>query len=217
MKTRRHHSIIVLLVASVFLCLITACGVPTYIVPTVTVSNVTPETDTDSFTLSYSSESLGDEGKVGLLLLYSIEDTTPVKQSSLVSSFKSSYSPTQYDGVPISASDNEAVVSVTVASTDYKLYPLYSSSTRTLSAPDYSHAMDTSGAFTNEVRIDYDSANTFAKLYLDGAEASNLYFASSVAPTSNYIGLYAAVSVQSPNFSNIYWSSLFFVGYIRIE
>ena len=151
------------------------------------------------------------------MLLYSIEDTTPVKQSTLISKFKNSYSPTQYDGVPISASDNEAVVTATVSSTDYKLYPLYPSSTRSISAPDYSHAMDTSGAFTNEVRIEYDSVNTVARLYIDGIDKGNLYFASSVPPTSNYIGLYAAVSVQSPSYSNIYWSSLFFVGYIKVS
>ena len=217
MKNRRHSAILALLLTSVFLCLITACGVPTYIIPTVSVSNLSSGDLTDSFTLNYSSESLGTEGRVGLLLLYSIEDTTPVKQSALISKFKSSYSPTQYDGVPISVSDNESVVSATIASSDYNLYALYDSTSRAVSAPDYSHAMDNSGAFTNVVRLDYDSKNTNVKLYIDGDEEGRLWFASSVSPTSNYIGLYAAVSVQSPNYSNIYWSSLFFVGYIKVS
>ena len=217
MKNRRHSAILALLLTSVFLCLITACGVPTYIIPTVNVSNISSGDLTDSFTLSYSSESLGTDGRVGLLLLYSIEDTTPVKQSALISKFKSSYSPTQYDGVPISVSDNESVVSATIASSDYNLYALYDSTSRAVSAPDYSHAMDNSGAFSYLIKLKYDKRDSSLHLKIGDSGEDVLYFASSFPPTSNYIGLYAAVSVQSPNYSNIYWSSLFFVGYIKIE
>ncbi|MBR4427068.1 MAG: hypothetical protein IKS77_05150, partial [Spirochaetales bacterium] len=219
MKNRRHSAILALLLTSVFLCLITACGVPTYIIPTVNVSNISKsyhddgddeEIVTDSFQLSYSSESLGTDGRVGLLLLYSRENLEPNKQNTLISKFKNSYSPTQYDGVPISASDNEAVVTAT----EYELYPLYSSSARFISAPDYSHAMDNSGAFSYLIKLKYDKRDSSLHLKIGDSGEDVLYFASSFPPTSNYIGLYAAVSVQSPNYSNIYWSSLFFVGYI---
>ena len=78
MKGGRHLTVIALLVASVFLSLITACGVPTYLVPDVaSVYRDSYLMNVLDFTASYSAESVNPSAdKVGLILLYYRGDST---------------------------------------------------------------------------------------------------------------------------------------------
>ena len=216
MKDRRHLTMLILLVASVFLCLV-ACGIPTYIKPTVTLISFDPYTSNeDSFVLSFSSDDLGSEGKVGLLLLYRIESLTPAKEDALISEFKRKYMNSDYDGNPIRATDNEPVVTKTISSEEVSLYALFDDESRSIGAPDYSYALDSSGQFNSEFRLVYNKDKKTITLFENDVESETLYLNTTSNPGDNYIGLYAAVSVQSPNYSNYFWSKLLFVGYIKV-
>ena len=216
MKDRRHLTMLILLVASVFLCLV-ACGIPTYIKPTVTLLSYDPDTSNeDSFVLNYASDDLGAEGKVGLLLLYRIESLTPAEERDLISEFKRKYMNSEYDGNPIRATDNEPVVTKTISSEEVSLYALFNDESRSIGAPDYSYALDSSGHFNSRFRLVYNKADKTITLFENDVESETLYLNTTSNPGNNYIGLYAAVSVQSPNYSNYFWSKLFFVGYIKV-
>lgn len=216
MKDRRHLTMLILLVASVFLCLV-ACGIPTYIKPTVTIKpDEKYEDNQDFFTIDYTSEDLGADGKVGLLLLYRIESLTPAEERDLISEFKRKYMNSEYDGNPIRATDNEPVVTKTISSEEVSLYALFNDESRSIGAPDYSYALDSSGHFNSEFRLVYNKDKKTITLLEDNVESETLYLNTTSNPGNNYIGLYAAVSVQSPNYSNYFWSKLFFVGYIKV-
>ncbi|MBQ5391527.1 MAG: hypothetical protein IIU44_04075, partial [Spirochaetales bacterium] len=111
MRSRRHTSKIILAVASVFLFILVSCGIPTYIVPKVSFSNVKSGDNAESFTVAYNcSDSLGDSGRVGLLLLYHIEETTPTSRSAITSKFKSQFVPSEYNGANVDVTEGEPVL-----------------------------------------------------------------------------------------------------------
>lgn len=216
MKSRRHLTILLLLVASVFLCLV-GCGVPTYIKPTVTISENESSENMNSFKINFASDDLGSDGKVGLLLLYDIESLTPAEQRDLISEFKRKYmNSSDYDGNPLRASDNEPVITKTISPEEVSLYALYKDETRVVGAPDYSFALDSSGHFISNFTLKYNKADNNISLIIEEKELATLYLNSTTDPRGKYIGLYAAVSVQSPEYSNYFWSKLFFVGYIKV-
>ena len=216
MKSRRHLTILLLLVASVFLCLV-ACGIPTYIKPSVTISQIESKENENTFEINYASDDLGTGGKVGLLLLFDIESLTPAEQRDLISEFKRKYmNSSDYDGNPLRASDNEPVITKTISSEEVSLYALYKDETRIVGAPDYSFALDSSGHFISRFKLKYNKYDKNITLIKGDVELATLYLNTTSDPKDKYIALYAAVSVQSPEYSNYFWSKLFFVGYIKV-
>lgn len=205
-----------LLAASVFLCLLASCGIPTYLVPdTCQFSAIKTGSETLSFELTYKSADLGADGRVGLLLLYSVDTTTPQRNKDVVSAFKSSYIPTQYNGTVVNV--NEGVPVVSVEEDTIKYYALTLDS-NLVSAPEYTCALDNDGSFSNKFELDYNSETNTITILQDGTDVGTLGFDSALVPSADqYITLYGAVSVQSPNYSNLYWSDLNFLQYIRIE
>ena len=213
MKNRRLTSIFYLTAASVFLFFCLSCGIPTYIVPKITFTDIpsTAQDNADSFTVNYSCEDeLGDSGKVGLILLYHVEVTEPKSNSSLISKFKSTFVPTEYNGVDINVREGEPVLS----SSDLSVYA-FSLDGSLIADPEYTYELPNDGDFLKHIKLDYKdgkidmtvSATDHVILSLDPATS---------ASENQYIGIYAAVSVKSIRYTNHYWSDLKFVGAIRI-
>ena len=114
MKSRRRISISLLIAASVFLCLLASCGIPTYIVPNV---NFTPGTTSSSttFSVSYIGDGVGDYGKVGLIILYYPDKADKVDSqdnTNIVTRFSSNYKGSTYNGSVIEAKSGEPVFSI---------------------------------------------------------------------------------------------------------
>ena len=77
--------------------------------------------------------------------------------------------------------------------------------------------MSTTGDFTSSVTISYEDG--VFELSVDGAEESiSLNIDDDIDLTiTSYLHIYAAISVQSSQYSNIFWSSLSHVGTISTE
>lgn len=217
MRSRRHTSKIILAVASVFLFLLVSCGIPTYIVPKVSFSNVKPgdNDNAESFTVAYNcSDSLGDSGRVGLLLLYGIYGSTP--QSSdykpIETQFKKMFVPSEYNGANVVVTEGEPVLNAN----DINVYA-FRRDASIVTDPEYTCLLPNSDDFSKSIKLNYDSGSGSISLLVDDVDYGKL----SLDPTtevgdSQYIGIYAAVSVKSNSYTNHYWSDLKFVGYIRV-
>ena len=216
MRSRRHTSKFILTVASVFLFLAVSCGIPTYIVPKVSFSSVNPGDNSDSFAVTYNcSDPLGDSGRVGLLLLYAIDYdnpySTPTKDPSLISKFKSTFVPTEYNGANIDINEGEAIIE------SEKLNAFsFLSIDSSISDPYYTAPLPNSDDFSREVKITYSGTGNYI-LTVGGIQVATLILDPSTEISNGYcLGLYAAVSVKSNSYTNHYWSDLKFVGYIRV-
>ena len=209
MRSRRHTSKLILAAASVFLLLIVSCGIPTYIVPKVTFSSVSSGNNSDSFTVAYnSSDPLGDSGRVGLLLLYHIEETTPPSRSAITSKFKSQFVPSEYNGANVDVTEGTPVLTAS----DINVYA-FKKNGSVISDPDYTILLPNSDDFSRDVKLDYLDGSIL--LSVGGIHVATLTLDPATA-VNNYIGIYAAVSVKSNSYTNHYWSDLKFVGYIRV-
>ena len=209
MRSRRHTSKFILAVASVFLLLVVSCGIPTYIVPKVSFSSVSSGNNTDSFNVAYScSDPLGDSGRVGLLLLYHIEETTPPSRSAITSKFKSQFVPTEYNGANVDVTEGTPVLTAS----DINVYA-FENSGSVITDPDYTVLLPNSDDFSRNVKLVYNNGEIL--LILDELQVATLTLDPATA-IGNYIGIYAAVSVKSNSYTNHYWSDLKFVGYIRV-
>ncbi len=220
MKGGRHLTVIALLVASVFLCLVTACGVPSYLVPDVaSVSRDSYLMNVLDFKASYSAESANPSAdKVGLILLYYRGDSTNSAGSSVINTFNSKYRPSNYDGYPISVSSNTPLFKVTSGDVDYDVYG-FDISYEPVSAPYYTYGIADNPAqysfrmtyddISRSVALDYENDTVVDKVL-------TLYEGFPALDTS-YIHVFGAISVQSPNYSNIYWSKLQYIGPISAE
>ncbi|MBP5163398.1 MAG: hypothetical protein ILP16_10555 [Spirochaetales bacterium] len=211
MRSRRHTSKIILTVASVFLFFLVSCGIPTYIVPKVSFSNVKSGNNAESFTVAYNcSDSLGDSGRVGLLLLYHTEQTTPPSRSAITSKFKSQFVPSEYNGANVDVTEGEPVLTAS----DINVYAFRKNGS-VITDPDYTTLLSNSDDFSRDVALAYQDGTI--NLSIGGMPISTL----SLDPATEigdgqYIGIYAAVSVKSNSYTNHYWSDLKFVGYIRV-
>ena len=216
MKNRRLSSILVLTVASVFLFLCLSCGIPTYIVPKVDFSSVKSGDNADSFTLTYTCEDVvGDQGRVGLLLLYYVDSTAPSSNSTIISKFKSSFVPTSYNGVNVDVEQNTPVMTVTRQDGETNIYA-FTCNGSLISDPLYTLSLPTTGDFSDRILLQY--VDNSINLAVDGTYAVSLGLdPSTEVNDGNYIAVYAAVSVKSTSFTNHYWSDLKFVGYIRVN
>lgn len=211
MRSRRHTSKIILAVASVFLFFLVSCGIPTYIVPKVSFSNVKSGDNAESFTVAYScSDSLGDSGRVGLLLLYHIEQTTPTSRSAITSKFKSQFVPSEYNGANVDVTEGEPVLNAN----DINVYAFRKNGS-VITDPDYTTLLSNSDDFSRDVALAYQDGAI--SLSIGGIPISTLSLdPATEVGDSQYIGIYAAVSVKSNSYTNHYWSDLKFVGYIRV-
>lgn len=213
MKNRRLTSILFLTAASVFLFFCLSCGIPTYIVPKVSFTGIpsTAQENFDDFVVNYSCEDqLGDSGKVGLVLLYDVESTEPKSNSSLISKFKSTFVPTEYNGVNIDVTEGEPVLTAS----DISLYAFAHEGT-VIADPEYTLELPNDGNFSRSILLDYVDGNIV--MSVDGTEIAVLTLdPARTASIRQYIGIYAAVSVKSILYTNHFWSDLKFVGAIRI-
>jgi len=211
MRSRRHTSKIILAVASVFLFFLVSCGIPTYIVPKVSFSNVKSGDNAESFTVAYNcSDSLGDSGRVGLLLLYHIEQTTPTSRSAITSKFKSQFVPSEYNGANVDVTEGEPVLNAN----DINVYAFRINGS-VITDPDYTTLLSNSDDFSRDVALAYQDGAI--SLSIGGMPISTLSLdPATEVGDSQYIGIYAAVSVKSNSYTNHYWSDLKFVGYIRV-
>ena len=209
MRSRRHTSMFILAVASVFLFFAVSCGIPTYIVPKVSFSSVSSGNNTDSFTVAYNcSDSLGDSGRVGLLLLYHIEETTPPSRSAITSEFKKQFVPTEYNGANVDVTESSPVLTAS----SINVYA-FEKNGLVITDPDYTVLLPNTDDFSRDVKLDYLDGKIL--LSIGGIQVETLTLDPSTE-VGNYIGVYAAVSVKSNNYTNHYWSDLKFVGYIRV-
>lgn len=217
MKNRRLTSLMILTVASVFLFFILSCGIPTYIVPTVNVSGVSSGDNQESFRLSYTCEDVvGNEGRIGLLLLYYVDNTAPSSNSTIVTKFKNTFVPTSYNGVNVDVEQNTPVMTVTSSSSETNIYA-FTVNGSLISDPMYTFALPVTGDFTRKVGLQYNE-NGIIELFMDDSDTGLMLGLdpSTQVNEGNYIAVYAAVSVKSTSFTNHYWSDLKFVGYIRV-
>ena len=218
MKSRRHLTILLLLVASVFLCLV-ACGVPTYLIPdTAKITRISDDKTLMKFSVQYSAQSEDpSKDRVGLLLLYYLGDSTNSASSSINNKFLTTYRPTKYDGYSINLSDDSTVLSYTYSEIKYDIYALEMFGEH-VNAPYYDLPIVNNPAYYT-FELSYD--DTARAISLSCAEAPSLnrvftLYEDFPPLDTNTLHIYAAISVQSTNYSNIYWSDLQYAGPISL-
>ena len=217
MKSRRRTSIILLMAASVFLCLVMSCGIPTYLVPTVTFTK--NSSNPSQFLVSYKGDGVGDSGKVGLLLLYYL-DTAQVDtsdDSKIRNKFTSTYKVTTYDGVVVSPEDDQPLYDFSNSSGETCYVYAFELDNVPVVAPEYTLPMSTVGDFT--AVINFEIIDEDIRMYVDGVmqEIPISIHENIHLMDTKYINVYAALSVQSSRYSNLFWSNLSNVGYIWVE
>ena len=219
MKSRRHLTILLLLVASVFLCLV-GCGVPTYLIPdTAKISKISEDKTTLRFSVQYGSQS-DDPSKdsVGLLLLYYLGDSTNSASSSINNKFLTTYRPSKYDGYSINLSDNTTVLSYTYSDISYEIYAMEMFGSH-VNAPYYDMPMSSSPVYYT-IELSYDDDTRDISLSCAENPSLNRVFTlyEDFPPLdTNTLHIYGAISVQSTNYSNIYWSDLQYAGPISLN
>ncbi len=222
MKSRRHLSIL-LLVASVFLFLVSSCGIPTYIVPsrtTITKGTYDEENKKLTFGLTYSAESEDPSSDyVGLLLLFYLGDSTNSASTSINSKFSSQFKKSKYDGDFVTIKENTPVLSYTYSEIEYKIYA-FEVGGNVISNPVYTLDIPDNPAVYN-ITLEYLKDEKKVKMYCseiplpeEGIEL-DFYDDFDVPIETSFIHIYGAMSVQSSNYSNIYWSDLQYCGFIQ--
>ena len=219
MKSRRRISIALLIAASVFLCLLASCGIPTYLVPTVNAQNTSSSANSTTFNVSYKGDSVGDYGKVGLLLVYYLDSGEKIDtndSSKIRSTFTSKFKVSTNDGIVVSVDTDSKLYDFTNVKGETGNVYAFEVNGRRVEAPVYTLEMSTDGDFSSTIKLDFISENEIS-MTVDGEIQSislSLSDASPVTVGSNYIQVFAAISVQSSQYSNLYWSSLYHVGCI---
>ena len=216
MKSRRRISIALLIAASVFLCLLASCGIPTYIVPTINAQNTGSSANSTTFNVSYKGDGVGDYGKVGLILVYYLDssETGTIDSSdntNIKSKFTSKYKVSTYDGVIVSVdADSKLYDFTTYNNTTGSVYAFELDGNQ-IEAPSYTLSMSTGGDFSSSITLDYVADNTI-QMTVDGVVQEKLLTLKNIDKS---IHVFAAISVQSSQYSNLFWSSLFYVGCIK--
>lgn len=221
MKSRRRTSIIILVAASVFLCLISSCGIPTPLVPTVSFTKGSTSLSSLTFSVSYKGDGVGNSGKVGLIILYypdkAVVDSSD--NSKIINKFSSNYKVSNYDGIVINIQESKPVYDITTTNTESGQGFIYAFELdgSPVGSPTYTHSMSTTGDFNSSVTISYDSG-VFVFSVNGAEESTNLTIDDDInLANTPYLNIYAAISVQSSQYSNIFWSSLSHVGTIRVK
>lgn len=204
MKSRRLWSVLlIVLMASVFFI---SCGIPTYLVPDASVDKKT----STSFSIKYKSENSGNANadNIGLLLFYCIEkeSSSPIQDSNVKAWFKTNIRPNEYDGSSFNIEDDVIGTFEDTSKESHNIY-CFKINKKYVSAPSYCLKLnDQSGPIDWTVDWSYDSASKTLSLAEQGSA-----FTLNLERTDNEAGklvLFGAISVQSKNYSNIYWSDL---------
>lgn len=225
MKSRRLSSVMhILIVASVFL--FSACGIPTYIEPKIDISRI-DSSDYVEFNLKYESENSGylNGESIGLALFYYVESGSALgSQTSYINTwFKNDVRISERDGVVLNVK-NVGTPLKTIKGTNDQEFDLYifDKESTFVDAPSYNYKLiDSAGPINLKFRLSYIESN---KILLEVFENSILiaskflYIDSDINLDPNdSICVYAAVSVQSNNYSNLYWSNIYYEGALRTE
>lgn len=225
MKSRRLSSVIfILIVASVFLC---SCGIPTYLVPNTSILKLSGSGSDIRFNLKYQSENSGysNADNIGLVLFYYVEsDSLFETQTNYVKSWYSkNIRITERDGVVISPVFGEPICA-NIKGTNELEFDLYVFDDQHLSAqaPYYNNQIrDITGPVNQEYQISYIGDNRLSvAVYENSIQVQSfvLYMDNDIQlHTNDSICIYGAISVQSDNYSNLYWSDLYSLGSIAIE
>ena len=225
MKSRRRISIFLLMAASVFLFVLVSCGIPTYIVPSITFTKGTTTYPTTAFSIDYKGDNVGEYGEVGLILLY-YPDTGVVDSgdnTKIVNKFASNYKVSTNDGVVIDVDEDTRLFEITTSKTDTGVGKVYAFELdgKAVESPRYTYALNTDGDFNSVIQLEYVLIDDtyMIQMTVDG-EVQPVYLTLNNdinLSTTPYLNIYAAVSVQSSQYSNIFWSSLSNVGTIRFS
>ena len=226
LKSSKTVSVFLFILCACVLVLI-SCGIPTYWQPknstVLTKGSSTSNSEVD-FTVDVQFYS-GDDGtnapKLGLVLLYVCSESTysSTFESELVKTFNSEYRGTIPNGLSSLSCDlNTPLWTFTSNDTEYSVYAFTTTTGEAISAPGYNRALaftsDTSCNFNLKLNSDA-SAISGVDLVVDGITEGTLDFGLkdlTSLQNSNYIQVYAALSAQGENYSNIYWSNLNYVG-----
>ena len=224
MKSRRRISIALLIAASVFLCLLASCGIPTPINAKVSFTKDSSTTNSySSFSVTYTGDAVGTYGKVGLLILY-FPDTGVVDSSDstkITSKFSSNYKVS--NGLVVDVINDKPVFDITTTHTDSGIGYVYAFELdgTAVEHPTYTYGLSTSGDFTSSIKLEYVEIENIGKIKMtvDGVEqATYLTIDDDInVSVTKYLNIYAAVSVQSSQYSNLFWSDLKSVGTIHIN
>ncbi len=211
------------MVASVFLSfLLLSCGIPTYFDPDAefAITNRTAVDNGATFTMSFTTDSTtdtdADEDSCGLLLLYYYGDSSlnSQDQDKIISAFASSYKTPQEIVDPSSIDDPVITCKSADGESTFEVYA-FTNAGSVISAPDYNLDLDITEDYDVDVTLAYaDSVVT----YTDDYTTFELGFDSETKlEKDKYIYVFAAVSAQGQNFSNLYWTKLKYAGYILIQ
>ena len=211
MKSRRRISIIILMAASVFLFLAVSCGIPKYITPTVSISK--NSVSAGLFNVSYKGEGVGDSGKVGLLLLYYPGHVDSSESGKITAKFKSTYKVSTYDGIIVSVADDTYLYDFITTNSEVGYVYAFELDGKPVEAPSYTFSLPTAGDFSSAIMLEYSSEDGTIKMTVDGVVQS---VPLTLIDEADGITVFAALSVQSSQYSNLYWSDLFNLGYISL-
>ena len=228
--SNRHRLALILIIAttvSVFFAFcLSSCGIPTYWQPkNSTVITNTRSSGTVSFNVNVTYYS-GDDGsnapKIGLVLLYVYSDEaySSAFETELVKTFNSDYRGSIPNGLSaLECENNTAVWDFTVDSTTYNVYAFTDASSNAICAPYYNKDISSNTDISKSFTLKLNSEVSGVELYVDESSAVDSSFSFGLdgdnleaLRNSNYMHVYAAISAQGENYSNIYWSNLTYVG-----
>ena len=216
---------LLLMAASVFLFFLVSCGIPSYIVPTVTFTKGSTTYPATTFNISYKGDGVGEYGKVGLILLY-YPDTGVVDSddsAKIVNKFSSNYRVSTYDGIVIDVDQDEPLFEINTSKTDTGTGKVYAFELegKAVESPAYTFALNREGDFNSVIELEYTQVDdTYVVRMIVDDELPPVYLTldSDInLSTTPYLNIFAAISVQSSQYSNIFWSSLSNVGTIRFS
>lgn len=211
MKSRRRISIFMLMAASVFLFLTVSCGIPKYITPTVSITKNSGSSGL--FNVSYKGDGVGDSGKVGLLLLYYPDYVDSSESSKITSKFKSTYKVSTYDGRVVEVDDDTYLYDFITTDKETGYVYAFELDGNPVVAPTYTLSMPTAGDFSSAIMLEYSSEDKTIKMTVDGVVRDTPL---TMYEEADGITVFAALSVQSSQYSNLYWSDLVNIGYISL-
>ncbi|MCF0261882.1 MAG: hypothetical protein HUK23_03100 [Sphaerochaetaceae bacterium] len=218
-ESRRYHCLFILvMIASVFLCL-TSCGIPTYLIPKESISaSTSTEANIINATFKYESDSISpSQDRVGVLLLYRLSEVKKEYSDKYISQFKSNFLISDYDGTAISITD-EPILIYKDSDNEYPLYS-FKIDNKNISAPDY-HFLIKENPSTMQVSFNYDKESkviNLSELHSYITPVTLQLYQDFDLPSDKYLDIYAAISVQSKNYSNLYWSKLYYIGSVQSD
>lgn len=212
--------VLILMVASVLFFTLTSCGIPTYLVPSESLTPISSAANSVTFSVKYSSENSGsaNSDNIGLLLLYEVSSDPKENSKTLDSWYKKNIRLSENDGMPLSQTRIE------LDTTDKLVIYAFEYDSKRF-APDYSlHLNDQFGQLNAKVTLEYDELKD--KIFVQMLDVNDVPVIPSFYYDLNnevqisegdYIHIYGAISVQSRNYSNNYWSKdIKYLGSIEI-